>query len=73
MTTTHCDRCGLKTAVLAIPGERSSQYVCQTSREVFERDNPAGAQHEFRTMARPQNITLPAIAGCPAVLPEGGR
>jgi hypothetical protein len=52
-TITHCDRCGLKTAQLAIHGERSSQYICQVCHGIFERDRPAiEPSVEFITQAK---------------------
>ena len=53
--TTHCDACGEFAAVLAIEGERSSQYICQTCGEIFERDIPAIEEPQpFKTAAQYQ-------------------
>ena len=55
--TTHCDRCGMKTAVLAIQGELSSQYICQTCHEMFERDIPIIEKPQpIETAARYQGL-----------------
>ena len=63
--TTHCDLCGQPTAVLAIQGERSSQYVCQLCGHTFERDNLPGETSDFKTAARLQFINLAPAAGLP--------
>ncbi|NOY41190.1 MAG: hypothetical protein GXP26_05055 [Planctomycetes bacterium] len=73
MQITHCDHCGLKTAVLAIQGEVSSQFVCQSCNHDFERDNVPNEALAFRTKARPQAIHLRAIGGLPAIMPTGAN
>ena len=55
--TTHCDRCGMKTAVLVIQGELSGQYICQTCDEMFERDIPMIEKpRPIETVARYQGL-----------------
>jgi len=68
--TTHCNQCGLPTAVLAIRGELSSQFVCRTCGHSFDRDN-IGECGEFRTQARPQAISLASVRSLPAIVPAG--
>ncbi|NOY41177.1 MAG: hypothetical protein GXP26_04990 [Planctomycetes bacterium] len=51
--TTHCDACGQPTAVLAIQGEVSSQFICRFCGHHFERDNHRETR-EFLTKAKLQ-------------------
>ena len=66
--TMTCPTCHNPKPILAVQGERQSQYACRVCGNVFEAEHEP---REFHTAARPQGISLAAIAGCPAVLPEG--
>ena len=62
-----CPTCNSETRLI-VPGEWQSQYACRVCGDEFEAEHEP---REFHTAARPQGISLAAIAGCPAVLPEG--
>jgi len=59
-----CRICLQVEAVQSVAGERSSQYTCHGCGAVFEIDHP---RKPFTTQARPQRISLPAIAGTSAL------
>ena len=66
--STHYDHRGLFNALLAILGELSSQYICASYYEAFERDIPSLNKPEtFTTIARFQAESLPAFAELPAI------
>ena len=69
--TTHCNLCSQPTAMLAIQGERSSQFVCQLCGHTFEKDNHPGNISDFQTAARPRFINLAPVAGLPGIFSKG--
>jgi len=64
-----CRYCLSPEAILAIAGERSSQYRCQICGKTFEADHEPV---DLSTQARPQSFALPAVGGLAAIVPVEG-